>query len=131
MRKTIVQRAADDGEEPRRGEPPALPQRLLRLRVVPGHDAHEARGDDALDEAEEEALHVQALVGGDGGREHAHAGPDDDDAAEHAAHVEALQGEAHGVQAGEHAKVEERGGPAEAARVDGGRGGGGVDDGEV
>lgn len=129
--KAIVERAADDGEDAGRREPPALPQRLLGLGVVPGDDAHEARGDDALDEAQEEALHVQALVRRDGGGQHADGGPDDHDAAEDAADVEALEGEGHGVQAGQHAKVEERGGPAETAGVDCRGGGRGVDDGEV
>lgn len=121
--EAVVEGAADDGEEPRAAEPPALAQRLLRLRVVAGDDAHEARGYDALDEAEEEALHVQALPGGDGRRQHADGRPEDDDGAEDAADVEALQGERHGVEAAQHAKVEERCGPAEAARVDGGRDG--------
>lgn len=97
LRKAIVQCTADNGEQAGRREPPALAQRLLCLGVVARHDAHEACGDDALHEAQEEALHVQALVGRDGGRQHADGGPEDDDATEHAAHVEALQGERHGV----------------------------------
>lgn len=121
--EAVVEGAADDGEQARAAEPPALAQRLLRLRVVAGHDAHEARGDDALDEAEEEALHVQALPGGDGRRQHADGRPEDHDGAEDAADVEALQGKGHGVQAAQHAEVEERRGPAEAARVDGWRDG--------
>lgn len=96
------------------------------LRVEARDDAHEARGDDALDEAEEEALHVEPLVRHDAGRRHADGGPDDDDGAEDAAKVEALQGKGHGVQAGEHAKVEEGRRPREARGVDGGGRGGPV-----
>lgn len=51
LRKPVVQRSANDGEESRAAEPPALPQTLLRLRVVPRHDAHESRGDNALHES--------------------------------------------------------------------------------
>lgn len=131
LREPVVERPADDGEQPGTAEPPALAQRLLLLRVEARDDAHEARGDDTLDEAEEEALHVQALVRHDTGRRHADGGPDDDDGAEDAAKVEALQGEGHGVQAGEHAKVEEGRRPREARGVDGGRGGGPVGYGEL
>lgn len=56
LRKPVVQRAANDGEQPRAAEPPALPQRLLRLCVIPADDAHERRGDDAFHEAQEETL---------------------------------------------------------------------------
>lgn len=72
LREPIVQRAADDGKRPRAAKPPALAERLLRLGVVACDDAHEAGGDDALHEAEEEALRVQALPRGDGRGEHAY-----------------------------------------------------------
>lgn len=126
LRKPVVERPTDNGEQPGTAEPPALAQRLLLLRVEARDDAHEARGDDALDEAEEEALHVEPLVRHDAGRRHADGGPDDDDGAEDAAKVEALQGKGHGVQAGEHAKVEEGRRPREARGVDGGGRGGPV-----
>lgn len=71
LRKGVVEGAADDGEEARAGEPPALAEALLALGVVSGHDAHEARGNDALDEAQEEALHEEAPPGGHGCGEHA------------------------------------------------------------
>lgn len=98
LREAVVERAAEDCEEPRGAEPPALPQRLLGLRVVARDDAHEARGDDALDETEAETLRVQPLVRSHGGRAHAYATPDDHDGAEDAAQVEALQEERHGVE---------------------------------
>lgn len=131
LREPVVERPADDGEQPGTAEPPALAQRLLLLRVEGRDDAHEARGNDALDEAEEEALHVEALVRHDGGRRHAGGGPDDDDGAKDAAEVKALQGKGHGVQAGEHAKVEEGRRPREARGVDGGGRGGPVRHGEL
>lgn len=131
LRESVVERPADDGKQPSAAKPPALAQRLLLLRVEARDDAHEARGDDALDEAEEKALHVEALVRHDAGRRHADGGPDDDDGAEDAAKVEALQSKGHGVQAGEHAKVEEGRRPREARGVDGGGRGGTVRHGEL
>lgn len=117
----IVERPADDGEQARATEPPALPKALLQLRIISRNDAHKASGHDALDKAEEEALGVQAAVRGDGGREHADATPENDDPAEDAAEIEALQREGHRVQSREHAKVKERGRPREPRCVDAGR----------
>lgn len=65
-----------------------------------------------------------------GGCEHAYKSPEDDDAAEDAAEVEALEGKGHGVQAGEHAEVEERSRPGETAGVCRGWFGSCVDDAE-
>jgi len=118
LAEAVVEGAADDGEEARAGEPPALAQRLLLLRVVAGDDGHEGRGDDGLDEAEEEALHEEPAVRRHGRREHADQRPEEDDGAEHPGEVEALQREGHGVEAGEHAEVEDRRCPGEARRVD-------------
>ncbi|KAI6768691.1 hypothetical protein HG531_010880 [Fusarium graminearum] len=76
--------------------PQALHSRKFLLRL-PGDNAHETSGDDALDEAEEEALNVEALVGCHCSCEHAYGGPDDYHAAENTAYVEALESECHGI----------------------------------
>lgn len=114
----VVQGAADEDEGAVAAVPPALAGRLLRLRVVAGDDAHEARGDDALDEAQREALDVESAPRGHGRGEHAYGPPENDNDSQHSAHVEPLQGVRHGVQPGEHAKVEEGRGPAEPPRVE-------------
>ncbi len=114
--EAVVERPAGNCEGARATEPPALAQRLLALRVEAGHDAHKGGGDGALDEAQEEALSVETAPARDSGRQHADAGPKHDDGAEHAADGEPLQRKAHGVEPGEHTKVEERGSPAEARR---------------
>ncbi|KFY29695.1 hypothetical protein V494_08536 [Pseudogymnoascus sp. VKM F-4513 (FW-928)] len=71
LTKPVINRPANDSEEPRTRKPPRLPQRLLLLRVVPRDDGHECGGDDGLDEAEEEALDEEAAEGGHGRGEHA------------------------------------------------------------
>ncbi|KAI6756239.1 hypothetical protein HG530_011975 [Fusarium avenaceum] len=106
------------GEKPRRHGRIRHDEAEQPKQKLPGNDAHEAGGDDALHEPQEEALHVEALVCCHGGREHADGCPHDDHAAEDAADVEALQGECHGVQTCQHAEIKERCGPAETAGVD-------------
>lgn len=119
--EAVVEGAADDGPPARGREPPALAQRLLALRVAARDDGHEARRDDALDEAEEEALRVQAAVRRHGRRQQAHERPGAHDGAEGAPRLEALQRVRHGVEARQHAKVEKRRRPRQPRRVDHGR----------
>ncbi len=49
--EAVVEGAADDGKPPAAGEPPALTERLLLLRVVPADDGHEGGGDQGLSKA--------------------------------------------------------------------------------
>lgn len=118
MCKPIVQRATDNGKRCGRRQPKGLPECLLLLRLVSAYDCHVCCWDDALEEAEKEALDVEASPACYPSSGHAACRPDDDKCTENTSKVEALEWKRHWIQSSQHAEVEQRGSPGEAGSVD-------------
>jgi hypothetical protein len=76
------------------------------LRIEAAHYTHEAGGNDALHESEEESLNIQTLPCRNSSCEHADSSPQDHHWAENSTEPEALHRECQWIETRHHPEVE-------------------------